>query len=65
MTIQGRAECNQTVVQYSFGSIMKSNKVQNPRRNKFSAVVELYRDDCASHCAPLIDGLGHATWSAT
>ena len=59
---------------------MKSTKVQNPRR-KCSAVVEtnyclvaeyriLYRIGprtiiTHAHLAPLIDGLGHATWSAT
>ena len=59
---------------------MKSTKVQNPQRNKCSVVVEtncLVAEYCIpyrirlrtiithAHRAPLIDGLGHATWSAT
>ena len=59
--------------------LMKSTKVQNPRR-KCSAVVETnflvaeYRIQNGigqrtiithAHRAPLIDGLGHETWSAT
>ena len=59
--------------------VMKSTKVQNPR-HKCSAVVEtnclvaeyriLYRIGprtiiTHAHHAPLIDGLGHSTWSAT
>ena len=59
--------------------IMKSTKVQSPRR-KCSAVVDTncvvaeYRIPyhigprtiiTHAHRAPLIDGLGHATWSAT
>ena len=58
---------------------MKSTKVQNPRR-KCSPVVETncivaeYRIPYSigprtiityAHRAPLIDGLGHATWSTT
>ena len=58
---------------------MKSTKVQNPRR-KCSAVVQTnclvaeYRTPYRigprtkithAHRAPLIDGLGHAPWSAT
>ena len=58
---------------------MKSTKVQNPRR-KCSAEVETnylvaeYRIQYGigprtiithAHGAPLIDGLGHATWSVT
>ena len=61
---------------------MKSAKVQNPRRNKCSAIVEL-ETNCLvaeyripyrirprtiithAHRAPLIDGLGQTTWSAT
>ena len=54
---------------------MKSTKVQNPWRIKCSAVVVAeYRIPYRigprtiithAHCAPLIDGLGHATRSAT
>ena len=71
-------ECNNFFL--FFTSIVILIKVQNPRRNKCSAVVELetnclvaeYRilhrfGPCTiityAHRAPLIDGLGHATWS--
>ena len=59
----------------TFARVMKSTKVQNPRR-KCNAVVETnclvaeYRIGPHTiithvHRAPLIDKLGHATWSAT
>ena len=55
-----------TMFNYKFQlCVMKSTEVQNPRCNKFSAVVET---NClvAEYRIPyLINGLGHATRSAT